>query len=502
MSNSFTEKMQTVLWPIKGAEHKKFLPMAIMMFFILMNYSAFRSIKDGLVITGLGGAEVLGFLKSYFVLPSTMIATIIYIKLCNAFEAKKVFYMVMFFFIGFLCVFSFVLYPNLDAVHSDPQYIDELASYYPRFQWFIRIWGKWSYGAFYVVSELWGVMVLSVLFWQFANAITKTEEAKRFYSTFGLVGNLGLYATSFMIDYFVNKPSDLFPKDLYLMPIFIIAILSSFAVIAIYYWMNKYVLPNEELSQKGGAKPKKAKVKLSLKDSFRLIISSKYLAYIAILVIGYGLSINIVEGVWKSKLKDLFPLQNDYIRYMGKFQSYQATAAILVMIFGSNILRLTSWRTAAMLTPLMMIITGIAFFSFVVFENAVGPFISFVFAGGSLAAAVHIGMIQNVLSKGVKYSLFDSTKNMAYIPFDANLRAQGQAAVETIGGRLGKSGGGWIQSTFFLLFPSFTYFEATPCFAIIFFVIVLLWLLAVNGLNKEYLDLLKSNEEKDKVTSN
>jgi AAA family ATP:ADP antiporter len=96
-------------------------------------------------------------------------------------------------------------------------------------------------------------------------------------------------------------------------------------------------------------------------------------------------------------------------------------------------------------------------------------------------------MIQNISTKAVKYSLFDATKNMAYIPLDKDLRTKGQAAVEVIGGRFGKSGGGIIQSTFFILIPTLTFQEATPYFASIFFVIVILWIYAVRALNKEYI---------------
>ena len=67
-------------------------------------------------------------------------------------------------------------------------------------------------------------------------------------------------------------------------------------------------------------------------------------------------------------------------------------------------------------------------------------------------------------------------------------------AVDVIGGRLGKSGGGLIQSTVFILMPSYTFAEATPFFAAIFFGIVILWIFAVRGLGKEYNKKLAENE--------
>ena len=59
--------------------------------------------------------------------------------------------------------------------------------------------------------------------------------------------------------------------------------------------------------------------------------------------------------------------------------------------------------------------------------------------------AVLIGAAQNILSKAAKYSLFDPCKESAFIPLDAESRTKGKAAVEVIGGPLGKSGGSFLQ---------------------------------------------------------
>lgn len=61
-------------------------------------------------------------------------------------------------------------------------------------RWFapIAIVQNWTFCAFYVMAELWGSVVISVLFWGFANAIMTVKEAKQFYSFFGLGANVAL----------------------------------------------------------------------------------------------------------------------------------------------------------------------------------------------------------------------------------------------------------------------------------------------------------------------
>ena len=68
-----------------------------------------------------------------------------------------------------------------------------------------------------------------------------------------------------------------------------------------------------------------------------------------------------------------------------------------------------------------------------------------------------IGAAQNVLSKAAKYALFDPCKESAYIPLDAESKTKGKAAVEVIGGPLGKSGGSFLQQVTIIQFIEFRF---------------------------------------------
>lgn len=59
----------------------------------------------------------------------------------------------------------------------------------------IAILRNWTYCLFYVMAELWGSVVVSVLFWGFANTITTVDEAEQFYPFFGLGANVALIAS-------------------------------------------------------------------------------------------------------------------------------------------------------------------------------------------------------------------------------------------------------------------------------------------------------------------
>jgi hypothetical protein len=88
-----------------------------------------------------------------------------------------------------------------------------------------------------------------------------------------------------------------------------------------------------------------------------------------------------------------------------------------MMILSRYIFKYFGWGVAALITPTVLLITGIAFFSLVLFSDSVAPTLK-ALGLTPLMAAVLVGAAQNVFSKSSKYSLFDPCKEMAYIPLD------------------------------------------------------------------------------------
>jgi len=251
--------------------------------------------------------------------------------------------------------------------------------------------------------------------------------------------------------------------------------------------MNRYVLTDPlyydaaEITEK---KSEEEKPKLSLWESLCYLFSSKYLGFIAILVIAYGISMNLVEVTWKSQLKAHFPASNDYFQFMGRFSFWTGIVTILFILSTKGIVRRYGWFTGAIITPLMMLITSALFFAFVLFKANLDGLMDY-FGVTSIYMAVMIGALQNILTKGTKYSLFDPTKEMAYIPLDQELKVKGKAAVDVIGGRLGKSGGGFIQFTLLTLTAG-TLTTIAPYLFGTMVLALLTWVSAVKGLSKLY----------------
>ncbi|MBP9693063.1 MAG: NTP/NDP exchange transporter [Alphaproteobacteria bacterium] len=476
-------KLRAALWPIQNNELKKFLPMSLMMFFVLFNYTLLRNIKDTLIITAPAcGAEVIPFVKLFGGMPAALLFFFIYLKLSNILSRKNLFYTCLIPFLIFFTAFAFIIFPNKEILHPTLQSIEGLRETCPNAKWFLSLYGVWSYAIFYIFSELWGVVVLAVLFWQFANEITRTSEAKRFYPFFGLLANLSLIASGTLVQWFLME--DWATTITYMM---MAVVITGVCILFTYWWINRYVLVDPfyyDAADSIRQKKKEDKPKLSLKDSLHYIFSSKYLGFIAVLVFSFGISMNFIDITWKSQIKEYYPSTRDYMGFMGAFSTWTGIGTILLTLSTKGIVRRFGWLTGAIITPLMVLITSALFFTFIFFKDSLDSQMVF-FGVTSVYMAVMIGAVQNMLSKGTKYSLFDSTMEMAYIPLDQELKVKGKTAVDVIAGRLGKSGGGLLQ-VILLTLTAGSQLSIAPYLFILTIMVSFAWLGAARSLSTLY----------------
>ncbi len=489
LPKNFMHKLKEVIWPIETSELKLFIPMALMMLCILFNFAALRSVKDALVVPSMG-AEVISFLKLWFVLPSSILFTIIYVKLSNKLHFEYIFYVIVTSFLLFFLLFAFVIYPNQSLCHPNQIFLQKLSTSYPNFKWFIVILSKWSYAIMYIISEMWSAVLIKLMYWQFANNLFDTQKAKRFYPILGMVGNVGLILAGNAL-VISTKVSILGGIDH--QPVIMLQLIMSMIVIAgiasmlLFRVINNYIL-KDNIAKHGFSKISiNLKTTLSTAQSIKLIMKSKYIGHIALLIICYGLLINILEGPWKAKLKELYPNTTDYLRFMGQFNIWMGICSVSFMVIGSNMLRKLKWLVSALLTPIMFTVTGTLFFTFVIFsERLTLDMDNF----NLVYAAVIVGAIQNILSKSSKYSLFDSTKEMAYIPLSLELKTKGKAAVEVMGTNFGKALGAFVQSSIFILLPQANFDSIVSYLFVVFIAIIILWFWNIIKLNHEYVELL------------
>jgi AAA family ATP:ADP antiporter len=483
-------KWRSFFWPVHRYELKKLLPMFFMFFFISFVYSALRNVKDALVLSAPGASGItLLYLKVFWVIPAAIVLMIIYAKLSNLLSKEKLFHTTVLTFLIFFALFALVLYPNKEFLHSS-QLADYLASIIPaRFSPLTATFKNWTFTLFYIMSELWGSFVLSLLFWGFANDTTRVTEAKRFYGLFGLGANVALLAAGPFI-LFINKiaPS-LGPEvdhwQIQLNYLTTASILSGLIVMWIYRWINIHVLTDVRFFDRSEqSKVKKEKPKMSLMDSFKFLAHSKYMVCIALLVLSYNVIINLVEITWKEQAHVLYPTTAAYSHFMGYYQIILGIVTIFMMLFvSSNVLRRFGWAVAAYITPIVLMITGIGFFIFIIFRESLDPLLTEL-GTTTLFVAVIFGTIQNVMSKSSKYSLFDPTKEMAYIPLDQESKVKGKAAIDTVGSRLGKAGGAGIQIGLTTTLGVTSLTAVAPHIGIIMFVILSVWLWAIRSLNE------------------
>jgi len=190
---------------------------------------------------------------------------------------------------------------------------------------------------------------------------------------------------------------------------------------------------------------------------------------------------------------DASAYKNYKLAWTGVQSIFTGIVVICLLLFvGGRAIRNFGWTVTALITPIAILVTGLPFMAI----STVNYYFS---KGDDLLIAntivVAFGFLAVYTSKALKYSFFDPTKEMAYIPLDDDLKSKGKAAVDVVGGRLGKSGSGLIQLGLLLAIQTSSIRGIVLIITVLLGVAVTAWIFAAIALGHRFKALSEKPKE-------
>lgn len=506
------------IFRIAKAEKKMFLIMAFMFTLISFIYSVGRVFKDAAVLSRQMPLSI-NCLKTFIILP----ITIIFVGLIQKFTMSYPFTRV---FDGCLLVFSvlfiltgLVLLPFSNYFQLDSNYFRDIFADgkcvvrgYDVLLSVALVYNEWTSSLVYVLSEMFGNLILSYFFLTFANSLTTPGQSARFVPLFYVCSNIALFLSGLLTGEFAKFRKQIsyeLAENIYNG----FFILSGILIIVIYF-LKKYLETNitsKPIFIQKSFKKKGLKVKVGFSEGIKEMMASKLLLNISLIVMFYGISTNLIESSFKNSLTKGAELSGQNTKeYSMRFTSLeQKIAAVLVMVLllspFPKLIQTRGWIYVAIFCPIVTLfslvsVCGLAFYNFPGTNNEPNFFLNGLCATADtilIGLENYFGCISVALMKVAKYASFDISKEAISMRIDSSLRARYKGIFDGVFGKLGKSLGSLFVWGMGYLFQTRDVRKLSPISLSIVLFFVVIWIYAVIYLNRKYKESVDSNSPID-----
>ncbi len=415
-SNSWTFVGQLVarrlerMLSIRVGEWALFATMFSLVCLVHLNFWILRSLRSTVAVADRGGAaELIPFFELWAALPASIVLTWGMSRLMRRFPMDRVFYIVTTVFMLFFILYAIVLYPysqTMPVVSSSGWGPDIVAD-------------NWVAAVFYVMSEMWKVALLSLLFWGYANRHMPMEQAKRFYAPLLLGGSAGALLAGPITMYCTAQGTCWQVSIYWLLAVVVAACLGLMLLFFIWTRLMEKVATPQSVVQSS----------TSLGVSLATVFASPYLRWLGAIVVLDYLAYTLAEVVFLGVLKEYCGDPRSYCHYMGQLTFWSGLlTAISALWVAPMLLERCRWGTAAMVLPLIFMATTLLFFTVVCCRDSL-------FAGFWLPLAVAIGSVKHCVCRAAKFTLFDTTRELAYIPLPKETQMRGKLVIDGMGAR-------------------------------------------------------------------
>ncbi len=260
----------------------------------------------------------------------------------------------------------------------------------------------WTHYAYFFYVDIFN-SVLVTLFWSFANDLTSPDQARREYGFIGAGGIIGGVAGSSLTGWTVAR---LGAPNLLLICVILLAAIAAVA----------RVIARQDAPTTTGQRPA-----ASLQDAVagaRLTLHSRYLTYIAAIVVLYEIASNLIDYQFNTLVAERYHDAEAMASFLGQFSAFSIAAAILTQfVITTWILRQWGPRVGLLILPMVVGLGSVSFLIVPAF---------------AVIAATFFG------DATLSYSLNQAAKELLYTPTDEASKYQAKAFIDMFLMRLGK----------------------------------------------------------------
>lgn len=412
---------------VKKGEWLQFLLLLGMMFSLTLNTKLLKILKEALVVTAPeSGAEIIPFLKTWVLIPISLILIGIFEALSRRFSREKVFYIVTCGFLAYYLLFYLAIYPMREQLHPHA-FCDAMEKVFPAgLRGLLLSLRYWTFSLFYVMGDMWSTILISLIFWSFVGGVVKYDQAKRFYALFSLdVGGLGLGVILWLAPQGADDWDGVF--RFMLGSVLLMGVLQML-LFRVYH-------RNFEVKEI----PRKHQLKLGWREKLAFVRKAPYVMLLAVMVFSFEFTDNLLDVLWKGQLADLFEDPEDYSRYMGRITFITSLFGIVTVLFLSGkVLQQYRWVVAALVTPTIVMVMSTIFFACLL-SPWVAAWVGQKLGMHALQVVVSVGAIQYLVMQVAKYTFFDNSKELAFLLQRDHERPRSKAFADAFAARMGKS---------------------------------------------------------------
>jgi AAA family ATP:ADP antiporter len=294
--------------------------------------------------------------------------------------------------------------------------------------------------------------------WTLANFVLTTREAKRVFSLVASGAIVGATFGGLLAGLVAEK---LGTENLML---FIIASNLASIVLVHFIWQRRVSVVEEEAPASGPVEEESH----GLRETLRLILSTRYLIVIATVIFISSLVTKSVEWQFTAITREFIPDKNALAAFFGRF--YMTTGSICLatqLLLTSRVLRRFGIGLALFVLPLILLTGEIL-----------------VLVMGSLLAAILLRGGDQIL----RYSVDKSSTELLYLPVSADVKIQAKSFIDTF---IWRSGDGVAGLVLALFADKLGWAPVRVGWIIVFY--LLLWLVVAFRARREYVATLRES---------